>query len=331
MTTPTTEKIFKEDEKFKLPRPFVLRRLHSILGLWLVFYVFEHLLVNSQAAMFFQNEGYSFVRLVNKIHELPYLHLIEILFLGLPILVHAVWGVIYLRTSKMNSFPSNGNTPALCQYRRNRAFTWQRITSVMLLVGIVLHVIQMRFLDYPTLVHQGDNKYYMVRLKGDGQLFLVAAKLNSQIYTNKRLEEHQVKLLELIDNLTSIEEKDSDAYFAALNAALHAKEWLQGAKKNPLEGTEVLAVTPSAGAAFYLIVRETFKSPLMVVLYSLLVVATAYHAFNGLWTFFITWGITLTRRSQKRLRVITNFLMGVVTILGLMACWGPYWTFIFSK
>ncbi len=279
MTTPTHEKVFAEDDKLKLPLAFIFRRLHSLLGLWLVVYLFEHLLVNSQASMFFKDDGYTFVNMVNKIHAMPYLRVIEILFLGLPFLIHGLWGIKYAITSKNNSHSTRGKSPALPQYKRNRAFTWQRITSWILLVGIILHVIQMRFLNYPEMRVEGDKTTYFIEVDNDKQLSLIAANFDAKILS---------------------------------------------------EGKTVKIETPDAGTAFFLIVRNTFKSPLMVVLYSILVVGASFHAFNGLWTAFISWGITLTRRSQRRMRLVTTILMWVVMILGLMACWGPYWTYAWS-
>ncbi|MCP5469003.1 MAG: succinate dehydrogenase [Chlamydiales bacterium] len=299
MTTPTHEKVFPEDKRVKLPLPFIFRRLHSLLGVWLVLFLFEHLLTNSQAALFFYDDGYTFVRMVNKIHELPYLRAIEILFLGLPFLIHGLWGVHYAITSRTNSFSGKGKTPALPQYKRNRAFTWQRVTAWVVVVGVVLHVIQMRFMEYPTLVVQGDAEVYMVQVKDDAQSRNVAKELKAEVYRENELAK-----------------------------APHDAEWRDAAMSKKLKKGQVLVAAPNAGAAIFFVVRDTFKSPLMVLLYSIFVVTAVYHAFNGLWTAFISWGITLTRRSQKKMRYFTTFLMWVVMIFGLMACWGPYWTFV---
>jgi len=74
-----------------------------------------------------------------------------------------------------------------------------------------------------------------------------------------------------------------------------------------------------------LVVRETFKWPLMMVLYTIFVLSACFHAFNGLWTSLITWGVSLTERSQKMMRGLANTLMIVVAFLGLAAIWGTYW------
>ena len=281
MTTPTTEKTFENEEKAKLPCPFIMRRIHSIMGLWLVIYLCEHLLVNSQVALFFEDDGYGFVDAVNKIHRLPYLRVVEAVVLGLPFLIHGIWGVFYALTGKLNAHKTDGSKPALPQYKRNRAYSWQRITSWLLLVGILAHVVHMRFIEYPDKIVRGNEHFYKVKVTEDRGLVSTAQKLKVTLEEGK--------------------------------------------------GNKMAALAPTPGAAFLLVVRETFKSPLMVVLYSLLVVASAYHAFNGLWTFMITWGVTLTRRSQKVMRSITNVLMGIVMFLGLMAAWGTFWITQFQK
>lgn len=295
----------------KLPRPFILRRFHSLFGIWLVSYLFQHLLVNSQTALFLQDDGVGFISMVNRIHQIPYLRLVEILILGLPLLVHGIWGIRYALTAKTNSSKTKGNAPSLPQFRRNRAFTWQRVTSWILLFGILAHVIHMRFLEYPAKSIHGESSQYMVRVKEDRGLPLVAEKLGANLYTAQDIQQEHIP-----STITLPDERE---------------EWLKAAQSKPLKEGQVLAVTPNAGGAFFLIVREAFKNPLMVILYSILVIAAVYHAFNGLWTAFITWGINLTARSQKLFRMMTTFLMGVVMFLGLMSAWGTYWTYLFQR
>lgn len=305
MTTPLHEKVFPEDERVKLPRPFILRRLHSLLGIWLAIYLCEHLLVNSQMALYFEDDGSMFVRMVNSIHSIPYLRAVEIIFLGLPFAIHGAWGVKYALTAKANSGKANGRQPSLSQYRRNRAFTWQRITSWVLIVGIVAHVVQMRFVDYPFHVQITEGKsVYLNRLTYEPALALVAQKLRVKLYDRAQIHQKEEEL----------------------GKGLHKHEgWIQAAQKFSLKKGDVLSVAPSPGAAFFLVVLQTFMDPMLVILYSILVVAAAYHGFNGLWTFMITWGFTLTRRSQRAMHVFTSILMGIVMFLGLLSAWGSYW------
>lgn len=336
MTTPLHEKEFPSDERLKLPRPYILRRLHSLLGLWLVVYLFEHLLVNSQAALFLENDGAGFVRMVNSIHALPYLKVIEILLLGVPFLIHGVWGIKYALTSKSNSFKTNGVKPSLPQYKRNRAFTWQRVTSWLLIVGIIAHVAHMRFMEYPEKTQHGDQTLYMSRLSWSPALAITAKKLDVNFYSQTQIEERYKQLEEekaLLEEMKPETESyvPGDPYFKLLNAVQEKEEWVRAARKKLLKQGQILAVAPSAGAAFFLIVQQAFMSPTLVILYSILVVAAVYHAFNGVWTSMITWGITLTRRSQKKMRALTTTLMAVVMFLGLMSAWGTYWTNLFLK
>lgn len=337
MTTPVQERTFESDERLKIPRPFILRRLHSLLGFWLVFYLTQHLLVNSQAAFFFYDDGYGFVSAVNKINSLPYLKVIEILILALPFLIHGVWGIYYAWTSKLNAHPTDGSKPALPQYKRNRAFSWQRITSWLLLIGILAHVIHMRFLEYPAHFLHGDDQKFMVPLRYDPGLPLVAEKMQVKLFDQKQIDKKQAALKEHEERLVALEQKKNeesfhpdDAYAAQLAQVIKERNWLRAAQKKPLKKERVLAVAPHIGSAIFLILRETFKSIWMVLLYSILVVAATFHAFNGLWTFMIKWGITLTRRAQKRMRTLSTVLMFLVTALGLAAAWGTYWTVQFQ-
>ena len=140
-----------------VPKEFIWRRIHSLTGLWLVLFLIEHLVVNSQAALWIGESGREFVELVNEIHNLPYLEALEIFLLGMPILFHLVLGLKYLFTARYNSAKSDGSTPSLPQYGRNRAYTWQRVTSWILLFALVAHVAKFRFIDYPVSFQEGSN------------------------------------------------------------------------------------------------------------------------------------------------------------------------------
>jgi succinate dehydrogenase / fumarate reductase cytochrome b subunit len=72
-------------------------------------------------------------------------------------------------------------------------------------------------------------------------------------------------------------------------------------------------------------VRDTFKSPLYTLLYTVFLLAAAFHAFNGFWTFLITWGIILSYRSQKTMVPVCMLGVLALAFLGLAAIWGSYW------
>lgn len=324
MVTTEVEEKLTLDEKLALPRPFIARRLHSLLGLWLVIYLFEHLLVNAQVAFYPQDDGTAFISMVNRIHNIPFLKLVEVIFLGFPFLFHGIWGIFYAKKARLNSVPGSLNQPRLFQYAKNRAFSWQRITSWILLVGILAHVIHMRFLEMPTKVYRGDIVSYFVKQQPSNMLYLMVEKLHFKVYTSKDLEEKQEQLELQKKQLEQADPLEEQSYFALVTATTEDRKWLQEATKKKLKKRELLVETPSAGAAFLLIVRDTFQHLPLVILYSILVITAVYHAFNGLWTFLITWGLAISRRTQKRARFFTTSLMLLVMAFGLIAAWGSY-------
>lgn len=310
-----------------LPRAYVNRRFHSLAGLWLILFLLEHLLTNSQAALYIGNWGQGFVKTVNDIHDLPYLQVIEILFLGFPILFHAVLGIKYLFTSKFNSFQRGKHETTLPKYSRNHAFTWQRLTSWVLLLGLILHIIQMRFIEYPIAVKGGlGHNYYMVRLGVDPGLYNVASRLQVHLYDQNQVQNERQHLLTYGQTADSSEE-----YQPALTKKAHElmmadllSKYVEKLSEKKLQPNQVIAVSQSFGVATLLTVRQTFKSPLMITLYTIFVITACYHAFNGLWTALISWGVTLTARSQQVMRwVAIAFTIGVAS-LGLAAIWLTY-------
>ncbi|MGZ3633138.1 MAG: succinate dehydrogenase [Parachlamydiaceae bacterium] len=276
-----------------IPKAFIWRRLHSLTGFFLALYLFEHLLVNSQAALYFGDDGSGFVEAVDAIHRLPYLVFLEMGLLGIPILLHAGFGIQYLLTAQSNSRISDGSKPSLPEYSRNRAYTWQRITSWILLFALAFHIIQMRFVAYPSTIKENGQHLYMVRMQEDSGLESLSKRLKFSIYTQ--------------------------------NQADQLKPWNDVLEKKRLQPGEVVGVTPSFGMAELLIVRETFKMPLMLVFYTLFVLAACFHAYNGLWTFMISWGINLSQRSQTWMLRFCILLMILVAFFGLSAIWATYW------
>lgn len=306
-----------------IPSAFIWRRIHSLTGLWLVLFLIEHLLTNSQAALLIGDDGNGFVRAVNFIKELPYLPFIEFLFLAIPFAIHGIWGIRYLFTGQYNSFASDGSKPSLPEYARNQAYSWQRITSWILFFGVIAHVIHMRFLEYPNSAQLGTQHYYIGRLSTDEGLFPLSKRLGFELYDEKEIQQKKEFILSqsiqpTISNPTS---KD----LINLQDAKQKRDWIAALEKWPLKKNEILAVSPTFGTAELLLVRDTFKNPLMILLYTVFVLAACFHAFNGLWTFMISWGITLTARSQSLMRGIANVLMILITALGLAAIWGTYW------
>lgn len=259
-----------------MERVYVWRRIHSLLGLWLVLFLLEHLFTNSQAALLPEGNWKHFIGAVDFIHNLPYLHVVETVLLGVPILFHMGLGIKYLIRSKANSRPSDGSKPSLPRNPRNHAYTWQRITSWILLVGIILHVGYMRFYRYPDTVVENNKEFYLVDVSVTKGLEPLAKRLGVTV----------------------------------LN-----------------EEGETIAKCPKFGTATLLVVRDAFHSIFKSILYTIFVLAACFHAFNGLWTFMISWGCVLGVKSQKTAVNICIGIMVIIAALGLSAIWGTHWSF----
>jgi len=319
-----------------IPREFIWRRLHSLMGLWLVLFLLEHLLTNSQAALLLGQNGQGFVRMVNSLHNLPYLEAIEIFLLGVPIAIHMVLGVKYLFTSKSNVRGSDGSKPSLGEYGRNRAYSWQRITSWILLIGIIGHVAKFRFLDYPASLSEGSSSSYFVRIHLDNGLYTLAPRLGFKVYDADMirkerqaldLRKNEEALVEVAKSMTPAQGYDPHMAIILSGAQKYQQkvQWVKMLEKKPLGPGEAIAVADSFGTASLLSVRDTFKSPTYVGLYTVFVLAACFHAFNGLWTFLITWGLVLRMPAQKGSSKFCWTLMGLIAFLGLAAVWGTYW------
>ncbi|MCI5051608.1 MAG: succinate dehydrogenase [Simkaniaceae bacterium] len=330
-----------------VPREFVWRRVHSLTGLWLVIFLCEHLLTNSQAALFFGDDGNGFVRGVNFLHNLPYLQLIEVVLLGVPFLLHIVWGVRYAIQAHFNAHKTDGSKPMLKRYGRNRAYSWQRFTSWIVLIGLIAHVSFMRFYDYPNSASVEGQKSYFTRLEMDSGLYTLAARLGVKLYDQQMISREKQKLSQLGSKIALVERKvedidkrlpsgfkqaepikysDEDAnVLMSAQRFDEEKRWVEALEYRSITSTQVIAVAGKFGDALLLNVRDTFKSPINVVLYTIFVLATCFHAFNGLWTFCISWGVILRMRSQKRMVNVCVTIMVLIALLGLASIWGTYW------
>ncbi len=114
-------------------RHFFNRKLHSLLGVIPVGgFLIVHLMVN-----FFATEGKErFTEQVKVMESIPFLVIVEILFIFLPLLYHAVYG-LYIAFQAKHNVANYG-------YFRNVMFFLQRVTGVITLIFIVWHVWQTR-------------------------------------------------------------------------------------------------------------------------------------------------------------------------------------------
>ncbi len=329
-----------------IPNAFIWRKVHSLTGLFLVLFLIEHLFTNSQAALFFGGDGNGFVRAVNLLHNLPYLPAIETILLGVPILFHGVLGIKYALSSKSNNRRTDGSTPSMREYRRNKAYTWQRWTSWILLIGIIAHVSFMRFYIYPVSAEEGNVRSYFVRLKMDPGLYTLCKRLNVQLYDQHQIQAKVTEARDMANKINALEVKKHEIetkyeknFFKAPEISYSTADqkvfedmqkyqqkqvWLAALTYRPIDANQVIAVSPSFGDVILLNVRDSFKSPFTAALYTLFVLATCFHAFNGLWTFCLAWGIILKVRSQNQTLNFCIGLMVLIALLGLTAIWGSY-------
>jgi len=108
---------------------FYLRRIHSALGAIPVgLFVVEHMFSNFLAV--FGPDRYD--DHVKFLTGMPFLIPVEILFIGLPIFLHAALGIYIAYTAKHNATQYG--------YPRNWMYTLQRVSGVILLFFICYHV-----------------------------------------------------------------------------------------------------------------------------------------------------------------------------------------------
>lgn len=124
-------------------RHFLLRRLHSLTGLIFGGYIVVHLLVNATLIEGVRTEGVAkpgtptvFQIQVDKIHSLPFLAVIETVFIYLPIIFHTVYGIWITVTGK----PNVANYP----YAKNWFYVMQRVSAMVLVLFILFHVLSMK-------------------------------------------------------------------------------------------------------------------------------------------------------------------------------------------
>ncbi|MDJ0625541.1 MAG: hypothetical protein QNJ31_04150 [Candidatus Caenarcaniphilales bacterium] len=138
MTSGTDTKIKTESKNIESNKgnsDFLLRRLHSLAGLLpLSLFLVFHLSANNAAVK--GPEAFNFV--VDSLRSLPYLEIVEISILGIPILFHGLYGLIIT--------PNFARTD-LTNYSQSKNWTYflQRVTGVVIFLFIAVHIWQFRF------------------------------------------------------------------------------------------------------------------------------------------------------------------------------------------
>lgn len=124
----------------QLSRTFVLRKLHQLSGIIpLGLFLLEHFYTNSKAL----GGPEEFNGAVRSLQSIPYIIFVEIGGIFLPLIYHAVYGLVITIEAR----PNNLNYP----YPRNWFYLIQRITGVILFFFITFHVLNFRFGMIPGL------------------------------------------------------------------------------------------------------------------------------------------------------------------------------------
>lgn len=69
----------------------------------------------------------------------------------------------------------------------------------------------------------------------------------------------------------------------------------------------------------YHMMENILSSPFMLVFYIVGVISTIFHFANGLWSFAVSWGLTVTPRSQQISTYVTIGIFIALSIVGLRA------------
>ncbi len=120
----------------RIPSTFILRRLHSLSGVFPIgFFLLEHMFSN--AFILFGPDAYN--RQIHFLQSLPFVVFLEIVFIGLPILYHSVYGIVVTVTGKTNL--------SFYPYTQNILYTLQRITGIITLIYVGYHVYHTRIVQ----------------------------------------------------------------------------------------------------------------------------------------------------------------------------------------
>ena len=113
---------------------FVLRRLHSLSGIVPIgAFLIEHFISNSESA----NGVQAYNDQVKFLTSLPFVHVLEWVFIFIPLLYHALYGIWiwYRGDSNVSEYPWSGNW----------LYTSQRWTGIIAFVYMVQHTFFLRF------------------------------------------------------------------------------------------------------------------------------------------------------------------------------------------
>jgi len=189
---------------------FILKRLHSLSGVFPIgAFLLEHMFSN--ALILFGPEAYN--RQIAFLQSFPFVVFMEVTFIGLPILYHAGYGIFVTLSGRTNlsSYP----------FTQNYLYTLQRITGIIALVYIAVHVYETRIV-------------------------------------------------------------------------------------NAMYGTEVSFAR----------MQEIMSNPIMFWFYMVGLAAVCFHFANGVWGFCVSWGLTVSAKSQRDVGIVFGVLGFLIFIVG---------------
>lgn len=140
-----------------LNKSFVMRKLFQLSGILpLGVFLLEHFYTNSKAVAGADAYNDS----VRTLQEIPYVLLLEIFGIFLPLVFHAVYGMKIAWEAR----PNNVSYP----FARNTLYTVQRITGVFLFFFILFHILNFRFglipgLNTEAVAHNPDKAFQIVQ------------------------------------------------------------------------------------------------------------------------------------------------------------------------
>ena len=113
---------------------FLLRRLHSICGVVPIgAFLLEHFISNAEAF----KGPLAYGKQVEFLNSLPFVFLLELFFIWIPILYHGLYGIYiwYQGDTNIGNYPWTGNW----------LYTSQRYTGIIALIYMVQHTYYLRF------------------------------------------------------------------------------------------------------------------------------------------------------------------------------------------
>ncbi|WP_165996998.1 succinate dehydrogenase cytochrome b558 subunit [Bacillus sp. Cs-700] len=69
----------------------------------------------------------------------------------------------------------------------------------------------------------------------------------------------------------------------------------------------------------YQMMVDILSNPAMMIFYIIGVLGTVFHFANGLWSFFVSWGFTVTPKSQRMMTYVTMIIFVALSVVGMRA------------